>query len=300
MLHQGVGWIRPTRLAPEGSPFFAVPGGSLGELSDLMTEVPLNGRLAGLGCQGSRECAPCAAKNLDMNRRESLNGLRGAQMAMRGQPGGWGLGQNEEPFGVDEAAEMRPQDLLFAADPQMRAAAVDFLHRFLALIHDASKKATGFGPPSYAVAHGWWGESYWQQFVDLQQGVLAVIEQGKPLVKWMTQEELDSYVAAQNSFNRAVLRVQNNKDGNAVDTLIATLSPTNFVMTIYDYGVATKAVGQVVVDTAGNVINKVGEIVQKGAETAASVGKWGTFAAVAVAVILGFVYLGPFIPKGRR
>jgi hypothetical protein len=100
MLYQGVGWIRPTRLAPEESPFFAVPGGSLAGLSDLMTEVPLNGRLAGLGCEGNRQCAPCAAAKLDQNRRENMDGLRGAQMAMQDQPRGWGLGA----FGVDEEA----------------------------------------------------------------------------------------------------------------------------------------------------------------------------------------------------
>ncbi len=77
MLYAGVGHFRPTRLAPEGSPFFSVPGGSLGDLACPVWEAPVNGRLDGLGCHGSRTCAPCAAAALDRNRREGTDGLRG-------------------------------------------------------------------------------------------------------------------------------------------------------------------------------------------------------------------------------
>lgn len=306
MLHQGVGWIRPTRLAPEGSPFFAVPGGSLGELSDLMTEVPLNGRLAGLGCQGSRECAPCAAKNLDMNRRESLDGMRGAQMAMQGQPIGWGLGrwgfgaigENGETLGTDEQA--RPQDILFTTNPEARRDAYSRLEWGRGQVAALKAKVQAIGPPGY-MATSWFAiglSAYEEQYTPIFDHMAEIGNEVRSFRDWLTEDEVLSFNRAMIDLNNFIFAMRKAKDAGVWQQLMASVNQVDFAFA--DVGNASVAVANDVAKWGAEKVRQAGAAISSVADTAASIGKWGTFAAVAVAVILGFVYLGPFIPKGRR
>lgn len=85
MLYAGVG-MAPSRNAVEASRAFASPYGSVRAASQLITERSDNARLEGLGCEGSRACAPCEAKAAaERNQMARLGGWGFAGAALADQ-----------------------------------------------------------------------------------------------------------------------------------------------------------------------------------------------------------------------
>jgi len=284
MLYQGVGWIRPTRLAPEGSPFFAVPGGSLAGLSDLMTEVPLNGRLAGLGCEGNRQCAPCAAAKLDQNRRENMDGLRGAQMAMQDQPRGWGLGAFHESGSCPTSP-----GAVWA-----KCTAVEWANYAVQQSIDIIQQAKAIGGP------GWFGtDVYYESFRPLQRRVSSLINEFATIYN----DELKEYDAEIRSKVSHALTEANSTikavfDGLYEEGMWDTLIDSLRQLPTWTYAVVVKGTGETVVtigheikDAATGALKTAGDAL----DAAASVGKWATIAIVAAAVL----YSMSFLPRGR-
>jgi len=279
MLYQGVGWIRPTRLAPEGSPFFAVPGGSLAGLSDLMTEVPLNGRLAGLGCGCSRNVAPGVGAMLDRNRRESLEGLRGAQMAMQGQPRGWGLGESTSG-GVSW---------------DVKEAAIAWANNAMSQALQIARDAKSIGGPGWL---GWYSSSYYAKFAPLQDRVTALINEfvTKPghapgyeaELPADIRHEVSSTLTDVNASIKAVF------DGLYEESVFDRIINTLQVLPSWVYEVTVTETGERVGEAVAGV-KRIGKTIGDLADSAASIGKWVTIAVVAAAALYGM----SFLPRGR-
>jgi hypothetical protein len=203
-MNAGIGWIAPSRLAPEASPFFAVPGGSLGELSDLMTEVPLNPRLAGLGCHGDRMCAPCASSDLDRNRRVNLSGLRGAQMAMPGQPVGWGLGEAQSS--VEQAAVTN---------------AVEIANTIISEVRYLAEQGQAIGGPGL---FGGWSPAYEEQFSPLITTMNSLSRTYDKNKAAMPQDVRDTVTQSLTDLNKLLFAVRSGKyEQSSWDYLVATL-----------------------------------------------------------------------------
>lgn len=133
---------------------------------------------------------------------------------------------------LGETAGSRAEDLIFQQHPDQRRGAVAFLSRAQSELRGAADTAKNFGPPGWLA-----GESYWNQFLALNQNtILPLLTEGKLYTPFMTPEERSSYVDAINAASRAALAVQNTKNASAVARLIATFAQTS--LTIRDVGIA--------------------------------------------------------------
>jgi hypothetical protein len=258
MLYHGVGWIKPTRIAPEGSPFFSVPGGSLGALADLITEVPLNRRLAGLGCGCSRKSNAGASAALDMNRRESLDGMRGSTS---------GLGIFQES----------------GSCKTMECAAIEFANYAMVESLKIMEEAKTIGGPGYT---GEYSPSYYDQFTPLRRRNHALIDEFTTVWSEYMPEEVRQQVSrVLTNTNSTMMAVWNGLyEEGTWDKLINTvknLPKWVYEVTVGETGDTVVKVGTAVKDTVSGAVETIGDV----ASGVVSAGKWITVALVAAALL---------------
>lgn len=258
MLYGGVGWIRPTRIAPEASPEFSFPGGSLPELTDFITEVPLNPRIFGLGCACDRTSLKGASAMLDRNRRESLEGFRS----------GWsGLGSEFQSSGACIGPQMSGTEML-------QCEAVERANWFIQEALAITEEAIAIGGP------GMWPSfaAYQNQF-DL---VLKKLHNRSTVLgsysEDMPYEVYKQVEGALNEANNTIFSVRNGSDAGILGTLRDTIRQ----MPLFTATVVTET-GEVV----GELGTTVGQLAGDAYDWAKSFGKWVTVALVAALGLYG-------------
>ena len=268
MLMHGVGFFTPTRLQPEATRRFAAPFGSVHAAAQLVTERTDNARLEGLGCDGNRQCAPCAAKaQARANVMARLDGFGAVDV-------------DGTQFGTDE-------------DEEAAALGMGYLEEALPRLQALRARVDAIGPPR--MFEGWLSSSYYSQFEPILNETIAIL-QARP--DGLSQETRDALAKAADSVSNAVLRVQNAPDADAYMAVAAALT-MNYTVLFAILVRNRESVARINADIAAGVKENAAAAkaaleaaLKKGRDTLAGALDMGKYIMVGLAALLAFALYG--------